>query len=41
MKLKKVTYINSTTEISISKEQIDQIASKISAIRDKIINTKS
>lgn len=38
---KKTTYINSTTEISISKEQIEQVAAKILAIRDKIINTKS
>lgn len=38
---KKTTYINSTTEISISKEQIEQVAAKILAIRDKIINAKS
>lgn len=38
---KKTTYINSTSEINISKEQIDQIATKILAIRDKIINAKS
>ncbi len=38
---KKTTYINSTTEISISKEQIEQISTKIMAIRDKIINAKS
>ncbi len=38
---KKITYINSTTEITISKEQIQQIAAKITAIRDAIINTKS
>ena len=38
---KKTTYINSTTEISINKEQIDEIATKIMAIRDKIINIKS
>ena len=38
---KKTTYINSTTEISISKEQIEQIAAKILAIRDKIVNAKS
>ncbi len=38
---KKITYINSTTEISISKEQIEQIAEKVSAIRDKIVNAKS
>lgn len=38
---KKTTYINSTTEITISKEQIEQIAAKVTAIRDAIINTKS
>lgn len=38
---KKTTFINSTSEISINKEQLDQIAAKILAIRDKIINTKS
>ena len=38
---KKITYINSTTEISISKEQIEQIAEKVLAMRDKIINAKS
>lgn len=38
---KKITYINSTTEITISKEQIGEIAAKITAIRDKIINSKS
>ena len=38
---KKITYINSTTEITISKEQIEEIAAKITAIRDKIINSKS
>ncbi len=38
---KKTTYINSTTEININQEQIDQIATKIMAIRDKIINVKS
>ena len=38
---KKITYINSTTEITISKEQIEQIAEKVLAIRNKIINAKS
>lgn len=38
---KKTTYINSTSEINISKEQIDQIAAQILVIRDKIINAKS
>ena len=38
---KKTTYINSTSEINISKEQLDQIAAKILVIRDKIIKAKS
>lgn len=38
---KKITYINSTTEISVSKEQLDAIAKQITAMRDKIINAKS
>jgi len=38
---KKVTYINSTTEITISDEQLKQIAEKVAAMRDKIVNTKS
>lgn len=38
---KKLTYINSTTEVNVSKEQLDQIAAKILVIRDKIINAKS
>ncbi len=38
---KKITYINSTTEISVSKEQLDEIAKQITAMRDKIINAKS
>lgn len=38
---KKITYINSTTEINISKEQLDQIAEKVKSIREKIINAKS
>lgn len=38
---KKVTYINSTTEVSISKEQLDQIAAKVLAIRTQIIDAKS
>lgn len=38
---KKITYINSTTEINITPEQISQIAEQITAIREKIINTKS
>lgn len=38
---KKTTYINSTTEVSINKEQLDQIAAKIVAIRTKIVDAKS
>lgn len=38
---KKITYINSTTEISVSKEQLDAIAKQITAMREKIINAKS
>jgi hypothetical protein len=38
---KKITYINSTTEISVSKEQLDEIAKQITSMRDKIINAKS
>lgn len=39
--VKKTTYINSTTEIMISKEQLDQIAKQVTAIRENIINAKS
>lgn len=39
--LKKVTYINSTTEVMVSEEQITQIAAKIAEIRTKIVNTNS
>ncbi|MBS1634430.1 MAG: hypothetical protein JST26_00815 [Bacteroidetes bacterium] len=38
---KKVTYINSTTEVTISKEQLEQIAAKVKAIREKIVNAQS
>lgn len=38
---KKITYINSTTEVSVSKEQLDEIAKQITVMRDKIINAKS
>lgn len=38
---KKTTYINSTTEVIVSKEQLDQIAAKILIIRNNIINAKS
>lgn len=37
---KKMTYINSTTEIVISKEQLDNISTKVLALRNKIINVK-
>ena len=36
---KKVTYINSTTEVVISDEQLNQISEKLKAIRNKIVNT--
>jgi hypothetical protein len=39
--LKKVTYINSTTEVMVSDEQITQIAAKVQEIRTKILNTNS
>ena len=39
--VKKTTYINSTTEIMISKEQLDQITKQVTAIRENIINAKS
>jgi hypothetical protein len=39
--VKKTTYINSVTEISITKEQLTQIGSQVKIIRDKIINSKS
>jgi len=38
---KKVTYINSNTEIMVSKEQLDAIAKQVTTMRDKIINAKS
>ena len=39
--LKKMTYINSTNEVIVSKEQIDQISAKIKEIRNKITNVQS
>ena len=36
---KKVTYINSTTEVIITDEQLSQIGEKLKQIRDKIVNT--
>ncbi len=37
--LKKITYINSTTEISLSEEQLVKITDKIEEIRNKLANT--
>lgn len=37
--VKKVTYINSTTEVTVTDEQIAQITEKVAKIRSKIINT--
>ena len=39
--IKKMTYINSTNEVIVSKEQIDQITAKILEIRTKITNVQS
>ena len=39
--IKKMTYINSTNEVIVSKEQIDQISAKIQEIRTKITNVQS
>jgi len=39
--LKKMTYINSSNEVMVSKEQIEQITAKIKEIRNKIINVQS
>lgn len=36
---KKLTYINSTTEIIVSDDQLQQITDKVKEIRNKIINT--
>jgi hypothetical protein len=38
---KKVTFINSTTEVTVSDEQLNQISDKIKEIRNKIINIQS
>lgn len=38
---KKITYINSTTEITINKEQLDKIAQIVATMREKIVNSKS
>jgi len=39
--VKKMTYINSTTEVNMSQEQLEQLASKIKAIRTTIVNSQS
>ncbi len=39
--IKKMTYINSTNEVIVSKEQIDEISAKITEIRTKITNVQS
>jgi len=36
---KKITYINSTTEVVVSDQQLSQIAEKLKEIRNKIVNT--
>ena len=36
---KKITYINSTTEVVVSDDQLKQIGDKLKQIRDKIVNT--
>ena len=37
--VKKITYINSTTEVLITDEQLTQISNKVLEIRSKIVNT--
>jgi hypothetical protein len=37
--LKKVTYINSTSEVTINEDQITRISAKIDTLRNKIVNT--
>jgi len=39
--IKKLTYINSTTEVMVSDEQIAQIAAKVQEIRSKIVNSNN
>ncbi len=39
--LKHITYINSTSEVIVSEDQLKQIADKIQEIRSKIINTSN
>lgn len=39
--LKKVTYINSTTEVIVNEDQINQIGAKIQEIRNKIVNSSN
>jgi hypothetical protein len=38
---KKITFINSTTEISITPEQLKEISAQVTIIRNKIIDSKS
>lgn len=37
--VRKLTYINSTTEVVVSEEQLKQIGEKLTLIRNKIVNT--
>jgi hypothetical protein len=37
--IKKITYINSTTEVDVTEEQVLQISEKVTEIRNKIVNT--
>lgn len=39
--IKKMTYINSTNEVTVSQEQVDQIDAKIQEIRNLIINIQA
>lgn len=39
--IKKITYINSTIEITINKEQLEKIGEIVDSMREKIINSKS
>ncbi len=39
--IRKITTINSTNEVAVSKEQIEQIAAKVLEIRKKITNVQS
>lgn len=39
--IKKVTYINSSTEVIVNEDQINQIGTKIQEIRNKIVNSSN